>query len=77
MSTRNIGVFEAKVHLSSIIDQVRKGCTFIITRRGKPLAELRPVSTEDRRPSFGSDKGRIFISEDFNDPVPGMEEYAG
>lgn len=42
-SVREIGAFEAKTHLSELLAAVEKGEIFIITRRGKPVAELRPL----------------------------------
>jgi prevent-host-death family protein len=41
-----IGAFEAKTHLSSLLDRVEKGEKFIITKHGTPVAQLVPV---DRR----------------------------
>jgi prevent-host-death family protein len=38
-----IGAFEAKTHLSSLLDRVAKGEKFTITKHGKPLAQLVPV----------------------------------
>jgi len=42
---------------------------------GGPVAELRPPDRESR-PKFGSDRGKITMSDDFDVPVPGMEEYS-
>jgi prevent-host-death family protein len=39
----NIGVFEAKTHLSSLLDRVAKGEKITITRHGMPVAILAPV----------------------------------
>lgn len=41
-----IGAFEAKNTLGSLLDRVEKGEEVIITRRGKPVARLAPVRTE-------------------------------
>jgi prevent-host-death family protein len=41
-----VGAFEAKTHLSSLLDRVEKGEKFIITKHGTPVAQLVPV---DRR----------------------------
>ena len=41
---REIGAFEAKTHLSELLVAVEAGEVFTITRRGKPVAELRPVT---------------------------------
>ena len=38
-----IGAFEAKNTLGSLLDRVEKGEEIIITRRGKPVARLAPV----------------------------------
>ena len=35
-----LGVFEAKAHLSEIIDNVENGKEYIITRHGKPVARI-------------------------------------
>lgn len=41
---REIGAFEAKTHLSELLAAVEAGETVRITRRGKPVAELRPIA---------------------------------
>ncbi|MBI1868436.1 MAG: type II toxin-antitoxin system prevent-host-death family antitoxin [Methylocystis sp.] len=41
-----IGAFEAKNTLGSLLDRVEKGEEVIITRRGKPVARLAPLRTE-------------------------------
>lgn len=38
-----IGTFEAKTHLSALLDRVAKGETITITRHGVPAAMLAPV----------------------------------
>jgi prevent-host-death family protein len=43
-----IGAFEAKTHLSALLERVEKGERFTITRRGRPVAELVPVRPRDR-----------------------------
>ncbi len=41
--TRTIGTFEAKTHLSELLEQVAAGESFVITRRGQPVAQLVPA----------------------------------
>ena len=43
-----VGAFEAKTHLSSLLERVAQGEEIIITRHGKPLARLIPVAVADR-----------------------------
>ena len=76
MKPTEIGAFEAKTHLSKLLQKVRQGKSFTITHRGRPLAELRPVTQPKKHPRFGSYKDKIIISPNFDDPIPGMEEYS-
>lgn len=43
----SVGIFEAKTHLSQLLDQVEAGEKFVITRHGKPVARLVPVTEGD------------------------------
>ncbi len=45
---QTIGAFQAKTHFSSILDQVEKGDSVIITRHGRAIARLIPVTGSDR-----------------------------
>ena len=47
MKPESIGAFEAKTRLSELLEQVGQGRVFRITRRGRPIAELRPSPTKD------------------------------
>ena len=38
-----VGVFEAKNHLTALLDEVEEGHEVLITRRGKPIARLVPA----------------------------------
>jgi prevent-host-death family protein len=76
MNAKEIGVFEAKTHLSEVLEQVEAGQVFIVTRRGKPVAELRPV-TRPRRPltrGCGRNEG-YWMAPDFDDVPEDFEEY--
>ena len=42
---RQVTVAEAKTQLSSLLDAVEAGQAVVITRRGKPIAELVPRSS--------------------------------
>jgi prevent-host-death family protein len=41
---KTIGAFDAKTHLSDLLEQVARGESFVITKRGKPVAALSPVN---------------------------------
>jgi prevent-host-death family protein len=76
MSDKEIGVFEAKTHLSDIIKRVIRGERFYITRRGVRVAILGPA-VEDKTPlKRGCAKNDGFsISEDFDEPLEDLGEY--
>lgn len=42
-----IGVYEAKTHLARLLERVRKGERFVITKHGKPIAQLTAVAERD------------------------------
>ena len=48
---REVGAFEAKTHLSSLLEAVAAGEEIVITKRGKPVARLVPPegASEARR----------------------------
>jgi len=46
---KTVGAFNAKTHLSDLLDQVSHGETFLITKRGKPMASLSPVNFAKRQ----------------------------
>ena len=46
-----IGAYEAKTHLSELLERVSKGERIVITRHGTPVAVLAPVSDRDLRPT--------------------------
>jgi prevent-host-death family protein len=41
---KNVGVYDAKTHLTKLLEEVEAGETVVITRHGKPVAKLVPVS---------------------------------
>jgi prevent-host-death family protein len=77
MKTQSIGAFSAKTHLSELLEQVRQGKAFVITRRGKPVAELRPLSPEAGQLEGLLDlyKGQIKIAKDFDAPLDAFKDY--
>jgi prevent-host-death family protein len=48
MLSQQIGIFEAKTHLSQILEKVQNGEDFIITKRGKPAARIVPIEEEKK-----------------------------
>jgi prevent-host-death family protein len=46
---KTVGSYEAKAHLSELLDQAAKGKRILITKRGKPVAMLGPPPKEEKR----------------------------
>ena len=46
---REVGIFEAKTHLSELVGEVEAGASLTITRRGVPVARLVPVPRHPER----------------------------
>ena len=70
-----INLYEAKTHLSSVVDQALAGEKIVLARAGKPLVMLVPV--RDRSPSdyYGVDRGLFTIPDDFDETPEGFAGY--
>ncbi len=71
----SIGAFQAKTELSRLLREVQAGKSFVITQRGTPVAELKPLETPGKKQGWGDMKGKIRMSDDFCDPIEEMHEY--
>ena len=48
MAVITVGAFEAKTHLSTLLDRVARGEEVVITKHGKPVARLVSAAHIDR-----------------------------
>ena len=51
---RKVSTSEAKTHLSALLDDVARGETIIITKRGRPVARLTPPEEPDRETAIAA-----------------------
>lgn len=68
---KQVNLYEAKTHLSQLVKEAAAGREIIIAKAGEPMARLVPLVTESkpmREP--GQWKGKIWIADDFDDPLP-------
>lgn len=65
-----VSLYEAKTHLSSLIERASEGEEIVITKSGKPRALLVPL--DDVRPMRkpGRGRGQWHVAEDFDAPLP-------
>jgi prevent-host-death family protein len=79
MKIQEIGIFESKTHLSELIDKVQKeGVTYRITKRGKPVAELKPLEQPKKKYGlpYGYGQGTVtYMADDFDAPLDEMKDY--
>lgn len=68
-----LNLYEAKTQLSSLVDQAAAGAEIIIAKNGKPMAKLVPIKESVKRKP-GRLKGKIWISKDFDAPMPEFEQ---
>jgi prevent-host-death family protein len=68
MATYNM--HEAKTNLSQLAERAANGEEIVIARNGHPLAKLGPLDPPRKERKFGMLKGQIWISDDFDDPLP-------
>lgn len=60
-----VGVFEAKTHLTALLDEIEQGGEVLITRRGKPIARLVPAEAGfDRAKARRAAEGLREVSKD-------------
>ena len=65
-----VNIHEAKTHLSRLLARVMGGEEIIIAKAGKPIAKLVPYGIPSKPRVPGTAKGKIWISEDFDEPLP-------
>lgn len=67
---KTVNIHEAKTHLSRLVEIAAGGEEIIIAKSGKPVARLMPLARARTVRKPGAWKGRIWISEDFDAPLP-------
>ena len=74
-----VNVYDAKTQLSDLLKRVEAGEDIVIARAGKPVVRLVPVEQRTgKRPGRGAAKGRMWVADNFDDPMPDIEAaFAG
>jgi len=62
---RNVTIGEAKTHFSKLIRRAEAGEEIVVRRGTEPVARIMPLEKRARVHGFGSMKGKIKISPDF------------
>jgi prevent-host-death family protein len=66
-----VNIHQAKTHFSRLLQRVAAGEEITIARAGVPVARLVAIDKKPlkKRP-LGMDRGRVWIAEDFDAPLP-------
>ena len=69
MRIMDVTVAEAKNRLPELIRMMESGEKVVITRHGKPVAQIIPAPPERREVHYGTMHGRIHIEPGALDPI--------
>jgi prevent-host-death family protein len=74
-----VNVHEAKTHLSRLLQRVAAGEEVTIARAGVPVARLVAVQPKSKTRLLGMDRGKIWVADDFDAPLPDdlLKEFYG
>ena len=78
--SETLNLYEAKSHLSELVERAASGEEIIIAKAGKPMARLVPIQRQ-KRPRLASVMGRnilgvTYIAPDFEEDLP-IEMFLG
>lgn len=65
-----VSLYDAKTHLSELVEQAAQGREIVIAKSGKPKARLVPLAVKPRLRGYGAGRGRGWIADDFDAPLP-------
>ena len=71
---KQVNLHRAKTHLSRLVDEAMAGEEIVISKAGTPLVRLVPLEAPREERVLGMDEGRISMGDDFDEPMPELEE---
>jgi prevent-host-death family protein len=64
-------LYDAKTHLSRLVERAAAGEEIVIAKAGKPKAKLVPYEAPHRKRVFGQNLlGITYVADDFDGPLP-------
>ena len=70
-----LDITQAKADISKLLDLAIKGEEIVITQDDKPVAKISPIAPALRPLKRGSAKGKVQMSDDFDEPLEDFKEY--
>lgn len=71
----HIALAEAQQRLAELVVAVGSGEEFVITLDGKPVAKVSAAEKIAPVRKFGSSRGKVSMSDDFNAPLDDFADY--
>lgn len=65
-----VNIYNAKTHLSQLVERAAQGEEIVIAKAGRPQAMLVPLPMEHETRKPGCLKGRFQVADDFDAPLP-------
>lgn len=69
-----LDITQAKSNLSHLLDLAIDGEEIIITQNNQPVAKIVPLNVKHPL-KFGSAKDKVWMSDDFDEPLKDFQEY--
>jgi prevent-host-death family protein len=70
MGSATKSLYEAKTHLSELVDRAARGEEIVISKNGVPMAKLVPLAKTAAKRKPGGWDGKVWIADDFDAPLP-------
>jgi prevent-host-death family protein len=71
---RTVSLYDAKTHLSALVEDAAGGEEIVIAKNGRPKARLVPLSADPpsppRKRQLGFWKDQVWLAPDFDAPLP-------
>ena len=77
--SKPVNLYDAKTHLSELVDRAAEGEEIIVAKAGTPKARLVPLHKPAKPRQPGAWRGRVKIARDFDAPLPEavLESFEG
>ncbi|MBN4073219.1 type II toxin-antitoxin system Phd/YefM family antitoxin [Mariprofundus ferrooxydans] len=70
-----VNIHEAKTHLSKLIQEALAGEDVIIAKGNKPVVKLVVLNNQKIQRQLGTAKGKISMTDDFDEPLDDFTAY--
>lgn len=65
-----VNLYDAKTHLSQLVERAAAGEEIIIAKAGRPMARLVPLARRTAPRILGTLRDQVRIGDDFDAPLP-------